>query len=132
MAVVAGVVAPSQAVLDAVAGLLSVLPPHAPHTVRLMMALLDMRVALKFAVQHRVDLVATQERLPLEPGRVVTSGVADNTWGDGFWQWYRVAPIGAGPRTGRSTRSPPGSAPSPHTSGTQPCRARGSGACPRG
>ncbi|MER7000839.1 hypothetical protein [Streptomyces sp. NPDC000410] len=91
MAIAVGVGVPSQAILDAVGALLTVLPPDSPRAVRLLMPLLDMRVAQTFAAQHRVDLVATQGRLTLEPGRVVTSGL-DDRWGDGFWQWYRVGP----------------------------------------
>ncbi|MGW1412467.1 hypothetical protein [Streptomyces sp. NPDC002403] len=91
MAVAVGVGAPSQAILDAIAALLSVLPTDSPRAVRLLMPLLDMRVAQSFAAQHRVDLVATQGQLTLEPGRVVTSGLGD-IWGGGFWQWYRVRP----------------------------------------
>ncbi|WP_327249945.1 hypothetical protein [Streptomyces sp. NBC_01320] len=91
MAVAVGVESPSQAILDTIAALLSVLPPDSPRAVRLLLPLLDMRVAQAFAAHHRVDLVATQGPLSLEPGRVVTSGL-DDTWGEGFWQWYRVRP----------------------------------------
>ncbi|MFD9541363.1 hypothetical protein [Streptomyces sp. NPDC060022] len=91
MAVAVGAGAPSQAILDVIAALLNVLPPDSPRAVRLLMPLLDMRVAQAFADEHRVDLVATQGQLILEPGRVVTSGL-DDTWGAGFWQWYRVRP----------------------------------------